>query len=73
MGIRNASVSYRLLADIEHDGTIQSTDLYYTFDRAIVVNLGTDILNSGEDPSAPDPISQYRANNRVRLGVSYVF
>jgi hypothetical protein len=73
IGFRNASMSYRMLDDIQHQGTIQSTDLYYNFSRGFIVNLGADILSSSEDSSAPDPISEYRADDRVRLGVSYVF
>jgi hypothetical protein len=73
LGFQKASMSYRLLDDIEHQGTIQSTDLYYNFSRGFIVNVGADILSSAEDTSAPDPISEYRADDRVRLGVSYVF
>jgi hypothetical protein len=64
---------YKLLVDIEHAGTIQSTDLYYFPERVLMVNLGADFLNSNEDASATDPISEYRADDRVRFGVSYVF
>ena len=45
----------------------------YLIKNTVMVNLGTDILASHEDESATDPISEYRANNRIRAGVSYVF
>lgn len=70
---KHLSGTYRFTFDAQHQGTIQSTDLYYALNRTFLVNLGGDFLNSDEDPSAGDPISQYRANDRVRLGVSYVF
>jgi hypothetical protein len=54
-------------------GSIQSTDFDYLIKKTFLVNLGTDILSSHEDTSATDPISEYRANNRIRAGVSYVF
>ena len=64
---------YKLLADLEHSGKIQSMDLYYFPQRSFMVNVGADFLNSSEAQDATDPISEYRADDRVRFGVSYVF
>jgi hypothetical protein len=73
IGIDGLNARYRLLYDFGHNGSIQSTDFNYLVKKTFLVNLGTDILSSHEDPSATDPISEYRANNRIRAGVSYVF
>jgi hypothetical protein len=62
-----------MLYDFGHNGNIQSTDFDYQIQRSLLVNFGTDILTSHEDQSATDPISEYRADNRVRLGMSYGF
>jgi hypothetical protein len=71
--IPRLSGRYKLLVDFEHSGTIQSTDIYYFPQRSLMINVGGDFLNSNEDSSATDPISEYRADDRVRFGVSYVF
>jgi hypothetical protein len=73
LGLDGLKVRYRALYDFGHSGSIQSTDFDYLIKKTFLVNLGTDILASHEDSSATDPISEYRANNRVRAGVSYVF
>jgi hypothetical protein len=73
IGIEDLHARYRVLYDFGHTGSIQSTDFDYLIKKTFLVNLGTDILSSHEDTSATDPISEYRANNRIRAGVSYVF
>jgi hypothetical protein len=73
MGLEGLNARYRVLYDFGHNGSIQSTDFNYLIKNTVMVNLGTDILASHEDESATDPISEYRANNRIRAGVSYVF
>jgi hypothetical protein len=73
MGLPLLHASYKLLWDIGHSGTIQSTDFNYQLTKAFLVSVGTDVLSSQEPETATDPISEYRANNRVRFGVSYVF
>jgi hypothetical protein len=73
IGLSDLHARYKLLYDFSHFGNIQSTDFDYRIRKSIVVSVGTDILTSHEDQSATDDISRYRANDRVRFGVSYVF
>ena len=73
LGIPQLHVRYKMLYDFGHSGNIQSTDVDYQVQRSLLLNFGTDILTSHEDNSATDPIAEFRANDRVRLGMSYVF
>jgi hypothetical protein len=73
MGLPQLHLRYKLLYDFGHSGNIQSTDFDYLVQRSILVNIGADILTSNESDTATYPISEYRANNRIRFGVTYVF
>jgi hypothetical protein len=69
--------SARLLWDLGHAGTLFTGDLDYRINRAWSLSAGADILTAfapeAADGSATDFIARYRAQDRVRAGVSYAF
>jgi hypothetical protein len=73
MGLPQLHIRYKMLYDFGHSGNIQSTDFDYQMQRSLLLNLGADILTSHEDDSATDPISEFRGDDCIRMGMSYVF
>ncbi len=73
------SAGSEFIRDVGHRGAILSVDLRYRLAQATGSwqwGLGADVLGSEESDApgaASDFISRYRASDRVRAGMSYVF
>ncbi|MBC7691475.1 MAG: hypothetical protein H7222_06875 [Methylotenera sp.] len=69
--------SVKTLVDLKNPGNILSTQLAYRPRQSWSLMMGADLITSfselPENPSSPDFISRYRANDRVYGGLNYAF
>jgi hypothetical protein len=67
---------FRVTRDFSQNGNVYESELDWSWTRRLTFNGGLDVI-SPDDPSAnnPDPsfINQFRANDRIYAGCSYVF
>lgn len=64
--------SSKFIVDTVNTGNLLVTDLFYSPVEPVLLNAGADILGSNST-SPVDFLSRYQRNDRVRMGVSYVF
>ncbi len=70
---RRLSWDFNLTYDVGHSGTIVSHLLSFRAYRGLELRAGADFLSSFRADGGTDFISQYRTNDRIHMGITYVF